>query len=152
MIDESTPFTRDVWLNRGASKGEFMGQFGLDLDNFTSNPNVLIGSIGEQKPFMSTAHARSWGFVDDGEEATRSVVYNIYCPKGTKGIYTEPYSHYGNGGRNWDGKTKAPLENEVEVILQRGTRLRVTKAEYKNGQWFIDMEVIEQPIKLPNQP
>lgn len=55
-------------------------------------------------------------------------------------------------GRNWDGKTKAPLANEVEVILQRGTRLRVIKAEYKNGQWFIDMEVIEQPTKLPNQP
>ena len=152
MINESTPFTRDVWLNRGAGKGEFMGQFGLDLDNYTSNPNGLVGSIGEHKPFMSTAHSKSWGFVDNGKEASRSVVYNIYCPKGTKGIYTEPYSAFGNMGRNWDGKTKAPLANEVEVILQRGTRLRVIKAEYKNGQWFIDMEVIEQPTKLPNQP
>lgn len=152
MIDESTPFTRDVWLNRGASAGEFMGQFGLDLNNYTSDTSGLIGVCGEQKPFMSTAHSKSWGFVDNGGTATARVVYNIYCPKGTKGIYTEPYSAYGNGGRGWDGIAKAPLGNELEVILQRGTKLRVTKAECKNGQWFIDMEIIEQPSKLPHQP
>ena len=191
MIDESTPFTRDVWLNRGASVGEFKGQFGISLQDLEYEFNKLKndlyrkkinsfplsqtidykaiekecydeinseitkrlqGSVGEQKPFMSTAHSKSWGFVDNGEEATANVVYNIYCPKGTKGIYTEPYSAFGNGGRYWDGKSKNAVKNEVEVILQRGTRLRITKLEYKGGQWFIDMEVIEQPIKIANQP
>ena len=91
MIDKTKPFDRDVWLNRGASAGEFFGQFGKDLDIYRSNPEKLIGLTGVQKPFMSTGHTKSWGFVDDGEEATARVVYNIYCPKGTKGIYTEPY-------------------------------------------------------------
>lgn len=150
MIDKSTPFTRDVWLNRGASAGEFLGQFGVKLD--PNNPSSVVGAVGEQKPFMSTAHSKSWGFVDDGGNPRSPVVYNIYCPKGTKGIYTEPYSAFGNGGFNWDGKSKARLGKEVEVILQRGTRLRVLKAEYKNGQWFIDMEVIGQPVKIPFQP
>lgn len=145
MIDKSTPFTRDVWLNRGASTGEFFGQFGIDLYSCRNNPDILIGEIGEQKAFMSTAHSKSWGFVDDGKKAKRDIVYNIYCPKGTKGIYTEPYSAFGSGGRDWNGKDVTPLQNEVEVILQRNTRLRVIKAEYKNGQWFIDMEVIGQP-------
>lgn len=150
MIDKSTPFTRDVWLNRGASAGEFLGQFGIELD--PSNPSSVVGAVGEQKPFMSTAHSKCWGFVDDGGNPRSPVVYNIYCPKGTKGIYTEPYSAFGNGGFNWDGKSKARLGKEVEVILQRGTRLRVLKAEYKNGQWFIDMEVIGQPVRIPFQP
>jgi hypothetical protein len=39
-----------------------------------------------------------------------------------------------------------------EWIEQRGTKFRVTKAEYKEGQWFIDMEVIEQQVKMPNVP
>jgi len=73
-------------------------------------------------------------------------------PQGTKGIYTGPYSAFGTGGRNWDGKSKSALGKEVEVILQRGTKFRVIDAEYKNGQWFIDMEIIEQPKKYPNQP
>lgn len=112
-------------------------------------------TYGEQKPFMSTGHTKSWGFVNDGKKATASVVYNIYCPKGTKGIYTEPYSCYGamgSSGHTWDGVTKLDVCKEVEVILQRGTKFRVTKAEYKGGKWFIDMEVIEQPVKMPNIP
>lgn len=151
MIDKTKPFDRDVWLNRGASAGEFFGQFGKDLDIYRSNPEKLIGLTGVQKPFMSTGHTKSWGFVDDGEEATARVVYNIYCPKGTKGIYTEPYSAFGTGGIGWDGKTKTPIRNEVEVILQRGCKFRVTKAEYKNGQWFIDLDLIEQPVKRANE-
>lgn len=148
IIQESKPFTRDVWLNRGASAGEFMGQFGLNLDDYIGKEGKLVGAVGEQKPFMSTAHSKSWGFVDDGGKAIRSVVYNLYCPKGTKGIYTEPYSKFGNGGRNWDGKTKHKLDRELEVILQRGSKLRVTKAVYENGIWFIDMDVIGQPYLL----
>ena len=34
--------------------------------------------------------------------------------------------------------------NENEIILQRGTRLRITKAEYSHGQWYIDCEVLSQ--------
>lgn len=126
----STPFTLDVWLNRGASSGVFSGQFGIDLYSCRNNPDMLKGKIGEQKAFMSTAHSK-WGFVDDGKEAKRDVVYNIFCPKGTKGIYTEPYSAFCFGGRNWNGKDITPLQNEVEVILQSPPDFELSKPSIK---------------------
>ncbi len=129
---------------------------------------AVRGTKGTQAAFMSTAHTKGYGFVDDGYEFKghegyyREVVLNIYCPKGTKGIYTEPYSAYGalgrssnrgNGGRAWDGKTNHGYgcNMELEVILQRGGKYRITNAEYRGGKWFIDVELIEQPKKLPNQ-
>lgn len=214
MIEKSTPFTRDVWLNRGASTDEFFGQFGekLEFDYekerkcvnlrrlieheynimslatpeakvalqkeidklqkklatyeskiVTTDVASVLNSEGVQKPFMSTAHTKGYGFVGDGEnDVTSNCVYNIYCPKGTKGIYTEPYSDYGKLGSNgyrWDGKSgkhQYGANTELEVVLQRGTRLRVTKIErtWNNGEyrWFIDMEIIEQPTPIPGVP
>lgn len=216
MIEKSKPFTRDVWLNRGASIDEFFGQFGerlisdrtieikyeniakkikdkkeelrwemnnqkikklqskiddlqkqldsIDISNIiTSDLSKIIGKEGLNKPFMSTAHTKGYGFVGSGEnKVTSHCVYNIYCPKGTKGIYTEPYSCYGrlwDDGYKWDGKDGVHSYGgsmELEVILQRGTRFRVTKVQrlYNSGdfKWFIDIEVIDQPTPIMNIP
>lgn len=216
MIEKSKPFTRDVWLNRGASIDEFFGQFGeklisdrtieikyeniakkikdkkeelrwemnnqkikklqskiddlqkqldsIDISNIiTSDLSKIIGKEGLNKPFMSTAHTKGYGFVGSGEnKVTSHCVYNIYCPKGTKGIYTEPYSRYGrlwDDGYKWDGKDGVHSYGGsmgLEVILQRGTRFRVTKVQrlYNSGdfKWFIDIEVIDQPTPIMNIP
>lgn len=123
----------------------------------------VIGKEGINKPFMSTAHTKGYGFVGNGEDdVTSSFVYNIYCPKGTKGIYTEPYSNFGrlrDKGYEWDGKEGAHsygILMELEVLLQRGTKFRVTKVQrqYNNGayRWFIDVEVIDQPTPIDNIP
>lgn len=216
MIEKSKPFTRDVWLNRGASVDEFFGQFGerlisdraieikyeniarelkekkeelrwemnnrkiktlqskiddlqkqldsVDISNIiTSDLSKIIGKEGLNKPFMSTAHTKGYGFVGSGEnKVTSHCVYNIYCPKGTKGIYTEPYSRYGrlwDDGYKWDGKDGTHSYGgsmELEVVLQRGTRFRVTKVQrqFNNGEfrWFIDIEVIDQPTPITNIP
>lgn len=123
----------------------------------------VIGKEGINKPFMSTAHTKGYGFVGKGEDdVTSSFVYNIYCPKGTKGIYTEPYSNFGrlrDKGYEWDGKEGAHSYGvlmELEVLLQRGTKFRVTKVQrqYNNGayRWFIDVEVIDQPTPIDNIP
>lgn len=123
----------------------------------------VIGKEGINKPFMSTAHTKGYGFVGNGEDdVTSSFVYNIYCPKGTKGIYTEPYSSFGrlrDKGYEWDGKEGAHSYGvlmELEVLLQRGTKFRVTKVQrqYNNGayRWFIDVEVIDQPTPIDNIP
>lgn len=216
MIEKSKPFTRDVWLNRGASIDEFFGQFGerlisdrtieikyeniakeikdkkkelrwemnnqkikklqskiddlqkqldsIDVSNIiTSDLSKIIGKEGLNKSFMSTAHTKGYGFVGSGEnKVTSHCVYNIYCPKGTKGIYTEPYSRYGrlwDDGYKWDGKDGVHSYGgsmELEVILQRGTRFRVTKVQrlYNSGdfKWFIDIEVIDQPTPIKNIP
>lgn len=216
MIEKSKPFTRDVWLNRGASIDEFFSQFGerlisdrateikyeniarelkdkkkelrwetnnrkiktlqskiddlqkqldsVDISNIiTSDLSKIIGKEGLNKPFMSTAHTKGYGFVGSGEnKVTSHCVYNIYCPKGTKGIYTEPYSRYGRlweDGYKWDGKDGTHSYGgsmELEVVLQRGTRFRVTKVQrqFNNGEfrWFIDIEVIDQPTPITNIP
>lgn len=151
MIDKCEPLSRDVWLNRGQDSGAFLGQFGVSLSDYIHSPSQLVGKEGVNKPFTSCAHSKSWGFVGNGKEATNSfgnVTLNIYCPKGTKCIYTEPYSRFGSKqsmGYKWDGKEKVDVRNEVEVILQRGAKFRITKAEYKSGHWFIDVDLIGQP-------
>jgi len=33
---------------------------------------------------------------------------------------------------------------ESEIILQRGTKFRIIKAEYNDGKYYIDLEVIGQ--------
>jgi hypothetical protein len=45
------------------------------------------------------------------------------------------------------GTSKPTTTGENEIILQRGTKFRITKAEYTNGKWYIDMEVLEQSPK-----
>ena len=157
MIDTAEPLSRDVWLNRGQDRGAFYGQFGNSLNdsNIQKNPSLLVGKEGVNKPFTSCAHTKAFGFVGDGEKATNAypVTLNIYCPKGTKCIYTEPYSAFGNCNYTWDGQTDHGTCSEVEVILQRGARLRITKAEYRarDGHWFIDCDLIGQPMMQAGQ-
>lgn len=109
-------------------------ELGYDL----SSPKV--GDVFTEKGFLSTAVHRNKGFQQD---------YNlvICVPKGANGFYAEPYSAFCFGGRNWNGKDITPLQNEVEVILQSPPHdFELSKPSInKNGQWFIDMEVIGQP-------
>ena len=69
---------------------------------------------------------------------------NIYCPKGTNAAYAQPWSSCGTYGRSWDGKMKSnpSSSDENEVILQRGAKMRITKAEYKGGMWYIDVDIL----------
>ena len=36
--------------------------------------------------------------------------------------------------------------DEAEILLQHGTKMNVTKVEYAQGTWYIDVEVIEQGV------
>jgi len=67
--------------------------------------------------FISTGAAADAGFND-------KISYEILAPKGTKGIYTEPFSHYGgtNTSGTWDGKqAESYVSTEAEMLLQAGT-------------------------------
>lgn len=55
-------------------------------------------------------------------------------------------------GIKWDGNNKQKeFGSESEILIQRGTKFRVTKVEKgKNGIWYIDLDVIEQnPVPFP---
>lgn len=139
---ERSEYDFDMWLQRGVDYNGARGLLGVDL--YSANPQTLVGKVVTEKAFSSCGMAKGAGF------DSRPVIYNIYCPKGTKMLYCEPFSAFGNGsGRAWDGVAKqSSIGYEAEILLQQGTTFRITKAEYSGGKWFIDMEVIAQkPLK-----
>lgn len=143
----------DCWVKRDEISAFMNYRFGLsNLDDYRANPSKLVGKIGTDDSFMSCGNCRSTNF------GSKPVCLNIYCPKGTRMTYAEPYSAFGakhdNGihtpGKNWDGKSKPTSTVENEIILQRGTKFRITKAEWNEtqGKWYIDLEVLEQSPKV----
>lgn len=140
MIERSS-YDRDIWLQRGVDYRGAQGLLGVNL--YGADPKSLIGKTVTEKAFSSCGIAKGKGF-------NKEVIYNIYCPKGTKMLYCEPFSAFGNGaGRAWDGLAKQTyFGHESEMLLQQGTVFRIVKAEYTGGRWYIDLEVIAQnPVK-----
>ncbi|MBO7287306.1 MAG: hypothetical protein J6U85_03645 [Bacteroidales bacterium] len=88
--------------------------------------NVKAGDIFVDKGFLSTAVHRERGF-----HMTYELI--IYVPKGAKGFYVEPLSHYTDQLKFdyetnlWDGKSVETLGKEVEWIGQRGCQFKVVK-------------------------
>lgn len=132
----------DIWLQRGVDGSSVRGMFGKDIDGMTVTQarSALVGKEGVEPGFSSCANSKGAGF------SSRSIIYNIYCPKGTKMLYAEPFSGFGNGaGRSWDGISKqVHFGYEAEMILQRSTKFRILKVEKSGSKWYIDMEVIGQ--------
>lgn len=146
-IISRTYCTKDVWIKRdeGAWCTEY--RWGIpDLSAYESNPSALVGKIGVDESFMSCGSNKSTYF------GNKKVILNIYCPAQTRMIYAEPFSAFGYShdnrdykpGKNWNGDSKPTSMSENEIILQRGTKMRITKAEYTRGKWYIDCEVLSQ--------
>ena len=134
----------DMWFTRGddglgavASRIRFAG--GVMPDKVED----LVGAVMQEGGFMSTASRKGEGF------NYRSVIINIYAPKGTQAAYVEPISVFGNGsGMNWDGETRfKTFSSEQETLFQRGTKMRITKVYKEGGKTYIDCEVIGQELK-----
>lgn len=136
----------DVWIKRDDASWQVEYAFGIkDLSAFRSNPSALVGRVGVDDSFMSCGSCRETRFT---ATCRKDVIYNLYCPAGTKGAYAEPWSACGTYGKGWDGVAKANPSGraENEIILQCGVKMRITKAEYDavKDQWYIDVEVLEQ--------
>lgn len=135
-------YDKDIWLQRGGGMVE-LKKYGLT--NYASATDAeimaLVGKEGTEGAFTSAGVAK-------GKGLGGKVIANIYAPKGTKMMYAEPFSSFGNGsGRSWDGIAKqSTFGTESEIILQRGTTFRVTKVEKSGNTWYIDVEVINQNV------
>ena len=135
-------YDKDIWLQRGGGMVE-LKKYGLS--NYASATDAeimaLVGKEGTEGAFTSAGVAK-------GKGLGGNVITNIYAPRGTKMMYAEPYSRFGNGsGRSWDGIAKqSTFGSESEIILQRGTTFRVTKVEKSGNTWYIDVEVINQDV------
>lgn len=144
----------DIWIKRDTADWCVEYIFGLgagNLSSFTRNPSALVGKIGVDESFQSCGNCKNTYFGD------KPCILNIYCPAGTQMIYAEPFSDFGSShntcskpGKKWNGDSKPVSFGENEIILQRGCRMRITKAEYTHGKWYIDVIVLSQnprPIK-----
>ena len=117
-----------------------------DLEAERKKYKSLEGLEGIDESFVSCGDSKDTYF------GRKPVVLNIYCPKGTLGTYVEPCSNFGtlgSKGYDWDGVTKPSYTCENEIILQRGTKFRITKAEFNEAEqrWYIDIDVLEQKPK-----
>lgn len=141
---EKNELPTDMWFTRGddgmkviESRIKFAG------GSMPNNLQDLVGMEMQEGGFMSTGSRKGKGF------NTRSVIMNIYAPKGTKAAYVEPFSAFGCGDkRSWDGVSRfSTYGSEHETLFQRGTRMRITKVYEEGGKTYIDCEVIGQEIR-----
>jgi hypothetical protein len=150
---EQTPFENSMWLVRGSDSSGLAGLLEGDLFTYDqaksliNNGNInqmkqtLVGQEFTNHAYTSTGIAKDAGF-------SGNVKYEIYCPKGTKGIYAEPQSAYGRTARDTmyeAGKYYNSVGGEAEVILQRGTTFRITDVTEEYGTIKVQMEVVAQP-------
>lgn len=152
---EKSMLPDNCFLVRGSDKGGFAGMIEngplsfdqakrlLDSGDIKSIKNALENQVIQNHAFTSTGIARGTGFGGD-------VAYTIYAPKGTKAVYAEPQSYFGNTVGSSaklykKGQSYSSVGGEAEVILQRGTKFRITDIEKKGNTLHVQMEVVEQP-------
>lgn len=143
----------DVNLVRGSDNSGFAGLLEGNLFSYKDAEALLQkdektikaaleGQVFQNHAFTSTGIAKGTGF--SGE-----VKYEIYAPKGTKGIYAEPQSYFGNTISGEElykpGQSYSSIGHEAEVILQRGTEYRITEVTKDSYQLTVKMEVVGQP-------
>lgn len=144
IIEKST-YDFDIWLQRGCDYRGMDSFFEIsmsDLQNASQAEleKLLLGKTVTDYGFFSCGVSKGKGF------SHKPIIMNVYAPKGTKMMYAESFSAFGNGsGRSWDGVAKqSTFGSESEIILQQGTSFRITKVEKTGGKLYVDIEVILQ--------
>lgn len=120
-IDKST-FDFDYTIERGCghinlSDGTILGP-DMSLDELKE----YIGLEFKQQSFCSGSAVKGASL------SKKKCNLNIYCPKGTKGMYVYDIARYD--------------KEQYEVILQRGYSYKITDVYYKGGKINFDCEVV----------
>ena len=118
----------NIWVQRGSSSDAPYFPVGyngkkislLDMDD--NEMDKLVGTSFKAGNFFSCGGSKDSGFSD------KSLIFNIYCPKGTKMAYM-----------NFTGQFSNSHENEF--ILQRGYSYKIAKVERKGSKYYMDLEV-----------
>lgn len=135
---EKSVIPRDTVVTRGT--GDFMTSAGVNLSLLKRGDVFVDGA------FLSTAVKEECGL---SAEYTPKIV----VPKGAKGIYAEPFTHYNdlhkyNFEKNiWNGKDKELFSQEREMILQRGSKLEVVEVHRKTNTIYCKLigQLYDQP-------
>ena len=115
--------------------------------------DVSVGDEFIEPAFLSTAGHRNKGFGG-------SINMIIVVPKGTPGIYAEPFTHYNDSGKHdvvyddtvWDGKSKERIGNELEWIATRGLKFRVIRHDPGSRDIYLLVVGIDQNYKPAGAP
>lgn len=143
IIERST-YDFDMWMQRGCDYSGMDKFFEIPMSKLQNASQIelqeLVGNTVTEYAFCSCGVSKGKGF------SNKSIILNIYAPKGTQMMYAEPFSRFGLGaGRKWNGiDQQSAFGSEAEIILQQGTSFRITKVEKSNGKLYFDLEVIEQ--------
>lgn len=139
---EKNELPADMWCVRADSDiNAVKGRIEFAGGKMPSNLQDLVGMTMQEGGFMSTS-TRS---VSKGAVFSGDVIIEIFAPKGTKGAYIAPTSFFG-GNKNWDGKQKI-ISSEKELLIQRGTKMRITKVYTTRGKTHVECEIIGQEVK-----
>ena len=158
---------KDMWFQRGdddlsavLGRLEFAGQADDSIrkicgkyisDLKTSDLQGLVGKTMQEGGFMSAGSAKRKGF-DEGWG--KRVIINIFAPNGSRAMYAEHFSEFGRGAQSWrwDGSHQSTsFSQEFETIFQRGTKMRITKAEIGtydgSNVVYLDVEIVGQEAR-----
>lgn len=158
---------KDMWFQRGdddlsavLGRLEFAGQADDSIrkicgksisDLKTSDLQELVGKTMQEGGFMSAGSAKRKGF---DESWGKRVIINIFAPNGSRAMYAEHFSEFGRGAQSWrwDGSRQSTsFSREFETIFQRGTKMRITKAEIGtydgNNVVYLDVEIVGQEAR-----
>ena len=141
-----TEVPEDVWVVRGVDLDRNM----TNIDLTGASDGLLDSIVGLEmtdKAFVSCGVTEGRGFT-----GRKPLIFKIFVPKGTKGIYCEPFSAFGNGMKSkWDGVKKVAEPNiEAELLLQRDLKYKATAVRrlpptyrFPEGQIEITCYIIE---------
>lgn len=150
---------QDTWLERGIPESHLLNFFGIsnvsEIDDLIADKKVVT-----HKGFMSTSSGSIAGSMANW---AGDVKLKVFAPKGTKGMYINPVSKYGDKLldigfntvstltgtkkvskiiKDWDGKTSKASGAEIETILQRGLDFMVIGQEKENGKLVVTIAVV----------
>lgn len=180
IIEKAKPLEKPMWVEHTEDYGAFAGRFGIDLRGMTSKAaQQFVGTEAVNLPFMSTSCAADSYFAKLMDaDFVREVNYcgsplninmRILLPKGTKGIYCEPFAHFGDGrglygktkGRygeaaaKWTGKNRNnegyEASDQVEFLIQRGAKFRIKSLKKTGTKWDVELELIEHTDVKPTK-
>lgn len=122
------PFPYDMLLTRYTS----LAEFGLNEDSSVQKvKEKLEGETVTLEAFTSTTTKEQPTFANN-----KTVTLKITAPAGTKGIdLTALSSAYG-------GFNASPENSEDEVLLQKGTEIKINNVTFENGKTVINAQVI----------
>ena len=152
---------QDTMLERGMSKKHLLNFLGIS-DTAEIDDLIDSGAVRTHKGFMSTTSGDIPGSLAKGD----NVLLKVFAPKGTKGMYINPVSKFGDGlfkvghkkilgmsgkivkipqiEQDWDGKSHHAFGSEIETILQRGLDFKVMGKESKNGKLIVTVAVVSK--------